>query len=58
MNKKQAIAEAEHRFEIWWKAEGFESAFYNIAGSPKLEDVKELCEETWMNGAFVTKENN
>jgi len=61
MNEKQQIAEAERRFENWWKAEGEEQALKakaNIMFKEELEAVKQLLKEAWMNGAFVARENN
>jgi len=51
MNEKQELAEAERRFENWWRAEGMEA-------SKKRITIKSLLKEAWMNGAFVTRKNN
>ena len=60
MNEKQAIAEAERRFENWWNNEGFQKWIITveIASQHKKLQIKSLLKEAWINGAFVARENN
>ena len=60
MNEKQQIAEAEYRFENWWKAEGADNLDNINSELPwaEIELYKLLLKEAWMNGAFVARENN
>ena len=53
-NEKQAIAEAERRFENWWEAEGYEM----FIGTGLMDTMKRACRIAWMNGAFAARENN
>ena len=60
MNEKQAIAEAERRFENWWEAEGADNldSINSELDWAEIELYKLLLKEAWMNGAFVARENN
>ncbi len=53
MNEKQAIAEAERRFSIWWKTEGWIQAYMIEDSRVKL--IEKITKEAWMNGAFCDK---
>ena len=60
MSKKQQIAEAERRFENWWKFEGAENLYLFKHRLDWNEVVlhKSLLKEAWMSGAFAARENN
>ena len=57
MTDKQQIAEAERRFENWWKDEG-SRGLENEVSEGFLKNLKDHCREAWMNGASVARENN
>ncbi len=53
MNEKQAIAEAERRFENWWEHEGKWS--HGHREDRMNQWIYYACKEAWMNGAFCDK---
>ena len=57
MTQEQRITEYERRFDDWWDDEGEEKALLHVGGIPDSEDMRILCREAWLNGAYVAGEN-